>query len=236
MALTRHLREPGTDGAYPPDSQRVRAINRVAAALAKLPQIESYLTVLALLDGLLPPRTSDLTFDALGEFAVDLDPYFKDGAARAITAAWKKLDGPSSRGILVGLTVARGQELVRRLEGKPPVSCTLPTLLSLFAEQGAPLHDALRFDEAFVHRAAGDLLEEKVTEAIGKLAGTPQARIEAARAIMDRFDEVFQWAFSDGVREVTLLAERQELINEYLRRHAPKFSRRRNTGKERNHQ
>ena len=91
MALTRHMREPDEDGAYPPDEQRVRAINRAAAKLAGLPEVETYLTVLALLDGLLPPRSDDLTFDALRDFVAELEPYFEGGAANAVVDAWEKL-------------------------------------------------------------------------------------------------------------------------------------------------
>jgi hypothetical protein len=188
MALTRHLRNPGEDGAYPPAEQMVRAINRAVAKLVGLPEVANYLAVLALLEGLLPPRSDDLTFDALQEFVAELEPYFEGGAANAVADAWMKLDDHSRWGILGGLTVERGQELVRRLQGKPRRSSSLAIFLKMFSDAGAPLFDSLRETEALSLRFARDRFEAHVAEVIGRLDITAKARIGSAHAIMLSFD------------------------------------------------
>lgn len=233
MALSRHLRKPDAPGAYPPDAQRVRALNHAAAELANLSEVESYLAVLALLDGLLPPRTSDLRFDALGELVAEFEPYLEGGAQRAVVAAWEKLDDQWRRGLLGGLIVERGHELVRRAEGKPPQSSSLAAFLTLFSEAGVPLRDALRVDEAFVRRLARDRFEAQVTGAIARLDATPQVRIETARTITHAFDEALHFALSADAAELVELTQRQKEIADFLSRYAPKRSRRRDTHKRR---
>ena len=202
MALTRHLRNPGDDGAYPPAEQMVRAINRAMAKLLGLPEVENYLAVLALLEGLLPPRSDDLTFDALQEFVAELEPYFEGGAANAVADAWMKIDDRWRRGILAGLTVERGQELVRRLQGKPRRSSSLAIFLKMFTDAGVPLFDSLRKTEALSRRFARDRFEAHVAEVIGRLDITAKARIGSANAIMLSFDLALDYVLSDDWAEL----------------------------------
>ena len=207
-----------------PDAHNVRALNSAIARLARLPEASDYLNALAFLDDLLVPSRGDFASEAVLRLILDFGDYF-EGGTDALVQAWGKLNDERRLRVVIALATIRGEELKKRLEGRPERAFPLVAILTVFDKAGAPLYDALRLDERLVRRVIRDRFESLVGAELAKMSAVKaEARFAAMARILQHFDEALDDALSPEMVAALFQKQRRHPLRIAMRNFTPKVS------------